>query len=1020
MLGACRLNRHLPILEVPDGNKDRMLKEVFSGTNENPKYWMSKVTVVDTNFGPGGLGAGRGFIFESLQSSAKVGYFEFTRNKLKFNNAVTRQALEEPAVASQAIDNLINSWDIEHSEFRLQEVDGYPTHRQEENKYIPWNQKRYFTVNWSKVDKSEASTFPYVDYIQKIACWTKKAAHVIDSSRTITNNYISFVVSVEYEQSPICSRSLERWEQNNFTATIHYKYSFKTVPDPRLPDRNYTPYVYTGGHDPLLKKYGYYRTVRPTIAEDNRDKNIFYMNRWNPNKKHVFYFTKDYPEEYKDIAHGVICNTNKMFSKYGLNNYPLNGKCKEDGSVLPGKNETCTKGMCFELKENTGQEFGDIRYSFFHALKKSSPVFGYGPIDPHPATGEIQSGNIIVFTYSLDFLLKILQIYYKRDRKEYNDNKVRIVKDSEKYEKSSLFVKMKQTLNEHDHNLWTETSSLLDESSEVRPDFEYLISQLTFGHPNFSRFTQSRSKMNLIDQSFDFDGIGFANIMPERIIKKGQKIVRRFQQDMIQKFAEGNNTTIYPLEPVAAQIPSMLANGMSPEEIKKRILFNLMSHEFGHVLNLRHNFYGSFDTAHWHEDSELQSSSVMDYLHLKEEAGAPLRALFGPYDEAALVYAYSDGKKDLSIKRNTQYLFCTDHHKPLNFLCNHWDRGGTPSQVMMSLIENYEERYFVRNLRLERAYWNTGYYSFRIFSEMWDIKRALLMLVTAFYRDNIKKILSESTKSYTEEQKNFISREIRQDIRQAIKLSLAFYNSVIQLSRADRDWQDFYDEESGDIEKIGILWDKMFAMFFMMGDSRFMYNPNYYLAYASYLVHINELGFRQMIEEIMENVLTFRVDMNPWFIDFARLLYAQNARNYYNISRNGDLLEKIGVHCYTPKGLSDRLGIDPEQYRINEEGIADRLDTDVVLMEDYIEGIKDPYFYGTNEELGISLFDGKYYVAASNLNKYSFSIIDNMKRSSHAGGRSLRLGKQDLFDIFYLYHWHKKNGDLSQSCDDGD
>ena len=597
---GCRIAQDRPILKVPDGNKDRMLKETFSGTNEDSKYWISKVTVVDTSFG--GVGS-LGFVFEGLQSDVKVGYFEFTRDKLKFHNAVTRQFLEKPEVASQGVSELINEWDIKHSEFRLTEVDGYTTNREEENDYISWYEKSYFTIDWNKADISEASTFPYIAYAEKFSCWKKKTARVIDSSRKITDDYISFVIAVEYEQNPTCSSSLKRWVQKNFTTTVHYKYSFKKVPDPRLRDENYTPYVYDGEQDPLLKKYGYFRTVRPAIAEDNRDKNIFYMNRWNPNKKHVFYFTKDYPEEYKDIAHGVICHTNKLFAKHGLNNYPLNGKCKEDGSVLPENKETCTTGICFELRENEGQELGDIRYSFFHLLKVDLPILGYGPSDAHPATGEIIGGNVILSTYLLDFYLKyLLQAFWERDlKKYYNEEGELIENDKTKYENSSLFVRMKQTLKENDHRLWTETSKLIDKESTIRPDFEYLISQMTFGHPLGSRFTNSEVK----DQSFVFgkNAALSKNIkIPEGIMEESQKIIEQSRQSMMQQLSHERNTTIYPVEPIIAQIPSMLATGMSPEEIKRRILFILMSHEFGHVLNLRHNFYGSFDTRHWHKE----------------------------------------------------------------------------------------------------------------------------------------------------------------------------------------------------------------------------------------------------------------------------------------------------------------------------------------------------------------------------------------------------------------------------------
>ena len=1029
VFSGCRIAEDRPILTVPDGNKDRMLKKIFSGTEKKPKYWMSKVTVVDTSFGGDGLG----FVFEGLQSEAKAGYFEFTRDKLKFNNIVTRQSLETPEVASQGIHELINEWSIKHSEFRLAEVDGYTTNREEENNYIKWNEKKYFTIDWSKADISESNTFPYfISYSQYIKCWNKKTAYVIDASRDISDDYISFIVAVEYEQNPLCSNSLKRWMQNNFTTTVHYKYSFKKIPDPRLNEDSYTPYVYTGEQDPLLKKYGFFRTVRPAIAEDQRDKNIFYMNRWNPNKKHTFYFSKDYPDEYKDVAHGMICHTNKMFARHKLNNYPLNGKCKSDGSVLPGKEETCSTGICFELKENTGQEFGDIRYSFFHILKTDIPVLGYGPSDAHPATGEIVSGNVIISIHLLDFYLKyLIQDRYKRDLKEYHDEEGKLVTDNKtKYETSSLFVRMKQTLKENDHTLWTHTSELVDKNSKIRPEFEHLLSQLTFGHPYYSRFTSAQVEKPRMDMGFDIDLL--SEIIPENVLKESKEIIEQSETDLMKQLSHERNTTIYPAEPVIAQLPSMLANGMTPDEIKRRILFNLMSHEFGHVLNLRHNFYGSLDTRHWHDhdhehddtQSVLKTSSVMDYMDIKDEAEGPLKALFGPYDEAALVYAYSGGKKDLSKEKNTQYLFCTDHHRSLNSLCNAWDRGSTPSEVAMSLIENYEESYFIRNLRIDRAYWDTSYYPVRVFYTMWNMKKTLMMWRTAFRDDYISDILDNSVKNYTVDDVNFISTQVQRDIRQAIKLNIAFYNSVLQLSSADRDWKTFYNEESGSIEKIGIFWDKLFAMYFLMGDDGFIYNPNHYLGKASYITYVNQLGARQMIEEIMENTLTVRVDMEPWFIDFGRFLYAKNASNYYNIA-NADqldvstLLEKIGVRCYTPKGLKDRLGIDPQSYKANENSPPDFLDTAVVSMENYIDKITDPYYRGTNEKLGVTFFDGNYYVASSNRNKYSFTIIDRMKRITHSDGDSLRLAKQDVYDIFYLYHWFKKNGVVPQSCDNG-
>ena len=1056
-----------PITPMPDGNKDRMKKEIFSGTQTDPKYWISKVTVTDTSFGTPSFV----FAFEGLQSATKVGYFEFTRDKLKFHNAVNRQFLEPEAIANQGTPELINEWSITHSEYRLAEVDGYTTNREEENKFISWDEKTWFTVDWSKADISERNTFPYISSAEKFSCARKIASHVIDSSRKTTEDYITWTVAVIYDQDPLCS-SLKRQSEGNFVNTIHYTYSFKRVPDPREQDETYTPYIYAGEQDPLLKKYGFFRTVRPAIAEDRRDKNIFYMNRWNPNKKHVFYFTEDYPDKYKDIAHGVICHTNKLLAKHKLSDYPLDGKCRSDGSALPAEGETCSTGICFELRENSGQKFGDIRYSFFHVMQTSLPVLGYGPSDAHPATGEIISGNVIATTHYLDYYLKyLIQEPYKRDSKEYIDEDGQPVKDNKtKYDTGSLFVKMKQTLKENDPAKWTSTAKLIDAKSEIRADFEWLLTNLTFGHPAFSRFTDfpvlsekaenltNLRQMNKIvpqfrktsSQTTSLISSGQLSAAPSRLFGGGgarsgfyfnvdlpelnsfglrsleeemKTIISRSHEDALKRLSHERNTVIYPADPVIARLPKLLANGMTPEEVKRRILFNLLSHEFGHVLSLRHNFYGSFDSSHWHGEDEagqLKTSSVMDYMHIKEALGPP-KALFGPYDEAALVYAYSGGEKDLSKMKGTHFLFCTDHHAFSNALCNQWDQGDTPSRVMMSLIESYEERYFIGNLRLDRAYWNTNFYPVATFRTMWDIKRMLMMWRTAFHHTYIDEILTESKKSYTDDEIRLISNQTQKDIRQALKLSMAFYNSVIQQSQADRDWQTIYNEESGSIEKIGISWDKLFAMFFLMGDDSFLYNPNHYLGKASYLTYINGLGFRQMIEEIMENTLTVRVDMEPWFIDFARLLYAKNASNYYNLAINdtGALLEKIGVRCYTPKGLKDHFGIDPTAHKAHEHNAEDFLDTAVISMEDHIGAITDTYYRDTNEKLAVTYFDGNYYTASSNLNKYSFTIIDSLRRVTHSAGDSLRLGKQDVYDTFFLYNYFKKNGVIPQTCNDG-
>jgi len=93
LVGGCRIAKNRPILTVPDKDKDRIEKTIFVGAlepKEEPKYWISQVTVVDTTFGH----SSRYSMFEGSKSEAKVGYFEFTRDKLKYRNVVNRRSLD--------------------------------------------------------------------------------------------------------------------------------------------------------------------------------------------------------------------------------------------------------------------------------------------------------------------------------------------------------------------------------------------------------------------------------------------------------------------------------------------------------------------------------------------------------------------------------------------------------------------------------------------------------------------------------------------------------------------------------------------------------------------------------------------------------------------------------------------------------------------------------------------------------------------------------------------------------------
>lgn len=1008
-LNSCdriRLAGERPILRVPDGNNDRMEKRLFSGTNEDPKYWLARVTVTSKSFEGGDLG---GAVFPGFQNNFKAGYFEFERDQMVFCNRVSRKFLENERTGRQVLCDKIYAWNITHSSFRLAEVDGWTTNREEENNYISWDQKAYFKTALHQTSLN-------LEIPINKACWNLKTMTLDDKSRVIQEDYISFIAIATYELDR-CGTA-KRYNENNRTGTVAYKYSFKKIPDPLRPDSHYKPYQYTGENDPLKDKYGYFTTTKPDFQSDRRDKNLFYMNRWNPNKKHTFYFTKDYPDEYKYIAHGVICNTNKMFGKYGLNDYPLDGACESDGSVLPKNDETCSRGICFELKDNQGQELGDIRYSFFHLTDIPIGVLGYGPSNAHPATGEIVNGTVVIGTRSLDFSINQTMELIADEEHRYHTSPVL----------SSITQILKETDEEDTHRqltdreYWTESSIPLSENRNL---FNWFVSFFHFANPRFSVFTRASLHNHGIEahSTEDFLFSHLEKLEEYSHLKDFSDDLKVLKADLESGLNEINASdflirssldpsdptqgTIYFFDQWDTSVLNLAKQGLSKEEIKEKVLFSLISHEFGHVLNLRHNFYGSVDSKHYHDHAK--TSSVMDYTVMKDDVDSPDWAYFGPYDEAALVYAYSDGRVDLSEENETHYLFCQDQDVSLNFLCRRFDYGDTVSKVTQNLIESYDEYYIFRNFRDGRAYWDQRFYPLAIQQTMYEIKRPLALLNTFIERKEILLALGEDVDL------------LEQDLKQAVKLSLSFYNAIIQLDDRQRSWHNTYNPVTGSLESIGILTDKIFATVFLMSDFSISEDPNAPVWQTSYLPYINDPHLKDIIDTVMENSLTRRIDTVPGFTDLAKVLYSENSANFFNKREIPEALEKIGVRCYTQEGLRKRFDVDV----VKENGSLDTLFTLRVTS-----ALKDPYYKTLLETdpfrdmdqgrlfLGVIYYHGNYYTSLSEINDYSFSIINNLIKFD-LSEQAERQSREDVYFLYKLYNSSKYSIFSTIECDDG-
>ncbi|MCC7406323.1 MAG: zinc-dependent metalloprotease [Bdellovibrionales bacterium] len=1002
-LVGCAKDR--PIMRLPDPEGDRMEKRFFTAARPAAQaqgegsFWAAKVTVVNTS-------PNSGFSFVGFQSDTKVGYFEFTRDKLKFFNGLLPYKGK-----TNALPELINEWDITHSDKRLTEVDGKVTNQEQEDPYINWQRKNFFTVNWAEANISEAATFPYsLDWATTYRCWQKKAAYLVEGTRELTEDYITFVVGVDYQQNSLCNSSTRRHHRSDFTFSIQYKYSFvrlKSTP-------GFQPYVFTGEDDPLKSKYGYFTTVKESLDQDGRYKNTFLMNRWDSKTTHTYYFDQGFPETYKPLFRDVINKTNALYSKQKLNNYNP-------------QNHSCTSGLCFQVLDNDGtKKFGDGRYSFIKIVEPldDAAPFGYGPSDANPLTGEIMAGNIIIWTGGVKWYLRVL-----RERLE---------REKSRYENSSIFNKLKERLNERDPRQWTATSAKLAPSTRTGQAYDYLLKKFTYGYPGWAQYTQApfpglapsseaSSTVDLTTSLYKFNnlhrvqdlvsrsmGPRWSGVGPE-MLGQLKDVVQQGLRRIAKPGMQERDSTVYSVESALAGASKQLMDGKSDEEVLKTIMYRVFIHEFGHTLGLRHNFYGSADRKNFRTkrtDGQAgkhvaTSSSVMDYLTLRDELHADHN--WEAYDEAALVFSATNGAVDLSKVNNTNYLYCTDEHRVLNALCNAFDTGSTPSEVTKSLIEDYEDRYWLMNYRNSRAYWNTSNYAASMFETMFQMKKTLMMWQTAFTGGNIREKLSRlrstdnQSAAYRDEEIATIGVEIGEDLKQAIRLSMAFYDSVIQQSAADRDWKTKYEEWSGEVKALGIIWDKIFATLFLLGDETFMYNPNSFAPYASYLSAIGVVRDRNMMEKIFENNLTVRYDMEPWFIGWARVLYALNAYNSVNLD-NPEYIDRIRFACYKPETLKARFGIDPENFQSPTSQVTDKLVVEVFPLSRLGDKVTDRYFRDSTSRIGVVEIGGDYYVAGEEKNRYAFAVIAGMESGDKRFGDSLATGKADVRELFVLYN----------------
>lgn len=1055
-----------------DGNNDRLKKSILTGLDaqkssdlksfedtyfegklnyNNGSVWINKVTVVNTS-------SNDGFVFTGYQGPVKTGYFVFSRNSLQFRSAVNVRIGNDPG----KYDDLVYQWPVEHSAYRYNEIDGRTTNTLVENLFENWKNKDYFTVDWAKQDIAQDAFFPFS--MPNKRCWEEESSEVLDETRQITKDYIEYVVRKVFSVNPSLGgcAGLRQYARENFTYQVDYLFSYKRL-QPSEPGQEYEPIVYNTEADPLYQKYGYFNTMFEDAGTDALSRKVLeFVNRWNPKKPvHTYYLAPGFPEKFRWIfvtdpnkkdpegnpILGIFDQTNKVleetFKRMKTEQFPK----------LLAKHPSLTEAevlemypqfkqpMRFEVKDTPeGIHYGDIRYSFIKIVTEMEPnsPLGYGPSDANPFTGEIMAANSMLWVGLLDYYVRRIETEIGRSGVEGSDLQIYT-------EMSDVLGQQKETWEETLKD-WTSTSQLIQPETPIGQKFKRMLPNLIYAPPFWSRYTAEISYDSdgnellpigytplLSTKSVDFLKANFSRVIDSQLfdnINRAHLQMDEYVKSILK--LSRNDLNIYRAEGTFESVPKMLED-LTADQVIDAIMYRVAIHEFGHNLGLRHNFFGSVDKSNFDTPIKIKlpsgevkehaqvSSSVMDYHSLDAEMHSKYQ--WEAYDKAALAFAYSGGAIDHANDvypkghalegQKKHFLYCTDEHRPLNAMCKAYDVGSTPSEIVMSMIDQFQKGYWTRNRRFGRPYWDTQSYEGRVFGALWDIKQFMLFDQTSFtqYNQRMKEIYKSVGASSREEA--LINSFVKADLSRAVKLSIAFYNAVLQQNGAERNYYSLYDEPTGNLIRKGTFADKFYSTYFLMGDDPFFYNPNLPTTVATYLPYSQNADVQNTLKEVTLNLLTKRVQADPWFITYNRMLYTMNVMNTENRD-NDELKRRLKLTCYRVERFKEKFGLDPFAYQYENNTTKVNLVADVLdYQTEFLPKAQNPKlddtpFFNATGEIGFAFVDQQYvYVASKAENDVAFSIIKNLEDEyKGSNGQSDQVGRyrQDLRELRMFYN----------------
>jgi len=468
--------------------------------------------------------------------------------------------------------------------------------------------------------------------------------------------------------------------------TMHYSISL-------VPERTDSSYRYK----PRLadERVGYFTTIYDDFGKYDSDKTrVRYINRWHLEKKSpelqvsppktpiVFYIENTTPIRYRKWIREGVNYWNKAFEEIGF-----------DQAIIVHDQDSNPLYQTYDPE--------DVRYNFIRWLNNDIST-AIGPSRVHPETGEILDADIIL----TDGWIRAFQNQFQKQMPKIAmdgmsaetlawlsehpewDPRVRLAAPGQRdIIRRQIQQSMQETAIEIDGQAWP--AALL---GDARFDFDGLV----------GRTSQYNAHCAAADgKSMDIAFMKMALAM-------------QAHQDGDQAGESGDDDKDKEKDKEAEKEKdkkkTQLLDGM-PEEFIGPLLADLVCHEVGHTLGLRHNFKASsiysMDEINSPEikDKKPYTGSVMDYnpTNFRMVSGQ-LQGNYGmidigPYDKWAIAYGYApDSAVPEIIKRvaEPELVFATDEDTSgPDPLARRYDLGRDPldfAKEQLALVHHHRER----------------------------------------------------------------------------------------------------------------------------------------------------------------------------------------------------------------------------------------------------------------------------------------------------------------------------------------